>query len=29
VATKENGKGFGSGKIGGEMFLLQAQTGDN
>jgi len=29
MPTKGNGNGFGSGKNGGEMVLLQAQTGDN
>jgi hypothetical protein len=29
MATKGNGKSYGSGKNGDEMVLLQAQTGDN
>jgi hypothetical protein len=29
MATKGNGKGYGSGKNGDEMALLHAQTGDN
>lgn len=29
MATKGDGKGFGSGKNGGEMDSLHAQNGDN